>query len=375
MSLRTIFKFIQQTFAKWNASSAPRLAASIAYFTAFSLAPVLVFATAIAGAIFSEATVRYEVIRQVRETIGDTAGDLVSGMIQSATRPNEGIISSVLSLFALLLGAIGAFEQLQLALDTIWNVKPPPNTTARASILRLLRDKLLNFGMLIIIGFFLIVSLVISTVTTAVTSTLLVNVDGAGTLLQWLNLGVGSLIIAALFALIYRVMPHTKVYWHDALVGGAVTAVLFTLGRFALSLYLTRSTVTSAYGAAGSLVLILLWIYYSAQIVLLGAAFTFVYGAAREQRRLDALGKPKIRRPLSIKSPRAVGRFIREYIRLPRPNRKPAIRATEFAAPKKPRRPSSYLWGVGVFAAGVAASLFRTRERRAKHEITQKDES
>jgi membrane protein len=369
MGIGTLFGLLRQTFERWSNSGAPRLAASIAYYTAFSLAPLLVFAIAIAGVILSESTVRLEVIRQVRETIGDTAGDLVTGMIDSARRPNEGIISSVLSLVALLLGAIGAFEQLQLALNTIWGVRPPPAATLRAGIFRFLRDKLLNFSMLIVIGFLLLVSLVISTITTAVSTTILANVQGAGTLLQVLNLGVASLIIATLFALVYRVLPHTKVYWHDALVGGVVTAALFTLGRFALSIYLTRSTATSAYGAAGSLALILLWIYYSAQIVLLGAAFTYVYGAYREQRRLAALEKPNIRRPLAIKSPRAVGRLVRNYVRLPTPTRKPEIRAPQHTADKPVRNAgrrglSAYAWGVLVFFMGVAASLFRTREQR-----------
>lgn len=369
MNPRTIFALLKQTFDEWNADKAPRLAASIAYYVAFSLAPLLVFVIAIAGVILSEDTVRTQVIAEIRASIGSQAGELVEGMIESTTRPAEGIISSVLSLAALLFGAIGAFEQMQAALDTIWGVPAPEASSAKSGILRLIKDKLLSFGMLVIIGFLLLVSLVISTVTTAVSTYVLTGFVGAGALLQFLNLVIATLIIAVLFALIYKVLPHTKVPWRDALIGGVVTSVLFTIGRFALGLYLSRSTVTSIYGAAGSFVLILLWIYYSAQIVLFGAEFTQVYSNYRAKRLADATATPKEPRPLEVKSPRAVGRFVQDYIALPSPTRKPVIRAPQREIPKKQ---PSYLWGLTVFLAGVAASLFRTREANRQKEEEQK---
>lgn len=272
--LQTLFELLRETFNEFNRDRAPRLAAALAYYIAFSLAPLLVVVIALVGFVFNEDTARAEILAQIQRAAGPDAAELVSGLIESATAPGAGIFSTVLGIVTLLLGAIGAFNQITGALDTIWGVD---QVERPGGVLAFLRDNLLSFGMVLVIGFLLLVSLVISTVLAIFDGYMQGLFPGADVLLRGVSAIVTFGVTTLLFAMIYKFLPHVRIEWRDVLVGAAVTSLLFALGRFLLGLYLANSSLSSAYGAAGSFVLILLWIYYSAQIVMFGAEFTQVY--------------------------------------------------------------------------------------------------
>ena len=284
--LRILFSLLKQTFQEWNADHSPRLAAALAYYTAFALAPLLVIAIAIAGLLLGQQQVQERVLDLVGNTINADAATMVGGMIESAAQPREGLIATVIGVITLLFGAMGAFGQLQQALDVIWDVDERKQPSG---VLGFVRSNLLNFGMVIFIGFLLLVSLVISTILAGV-GQFLGQFIGAAFILQVLNLAISFGVVTLLFALVYKVLPHTDVRWRDVWVGAAFTTLLFLIGRFALSLYLANSGTASTYGAAGSFVVILLWIYYSAQILLFGAEFTQVFSSRYGTRSAAAMG-------------------------------------------------------------------------------------
>lgn len=271
---RTIFDLLKQTYREWQADRAPRLAAALAYYTVFSIAPLLIVVIAVAGLVFGEQAARGEIEQTLQETVGEDAAGLVDDLLENANRPREGLLSTLIGVGTLLLGALGAFEQFQNALNTIWRVQEGQE---KKGLWGTLRYKLLSFGMVLVVGFLLLVSLVVSAVVAAVSEYATGILPGTEMLIQLANVAISFGFITLLFALIFKVLPDTKIEWRDVWVGAAVTALLFTLGKFLLGLYLGRSSTASAYGAAGALVVILLWIYYSAQIVLFGAEFTQVF--------------------------------------------------------------------------------------------------
>ncbi|MBZ0291922.1 MAG: YihY/virulence factor BrkB family protein [Anaerolineae bacterium] len=272
--IKQSFELLKTTFTEWNEDHAPRMAAALAYYTAFSLAPLLVVVIAIVGFIYSDGTARSEIIRQVQSTMGADAADMVNSLIEQGFSPGEGIISTIIGLVTLVLGAMGVFGQLQGALNTIWEADEKPR---EGGILGLVRDKLLSFGMILVIGFLLLVSLVISTVLASVHTFLSGLLPSTQTIFQIVSFLISFGITTLLFGLIYKVLPDIEVSWRDVWVGAAFTSLLFSIGRYLLGWYLGNSSTASAYGAAGSFVIILLWIYYSAQILLFGAEFTQVY--------------------------------------------------------------------------------------------------
>ncbi|MBK8020766.1 MAG: YihY/virulence factor BrkB family protein [Chloroflexi bacterium] len=285
--LRNAFSLLRQSFEEWNQDQAPRLAAALAYYIAFSLAPLLILTIALVGFVLQEDVVRDRVLGLVTSAVGPSAGDFVSELMSSLRQPNASFISTALGIVALLLGALGAFEQLKNALNTVWGVPPEKQ---KLGIKGFFLNKLLSFGMVLIIGFLLLVSLILSTAMSAFEAFTLTLGPGAEFGLRVLNLVLSNGIVILLFAMMFRFLPDIRLTWNDVAVGAALTAVLFAIGKFALGLYLGSSGMTSAYGAAGSFVLILLWIYYSAQIVLFGAEFTHVYarrfGSLRETSKL-----------------------------------------------------------------------------------------
>lgn len=271
---RNNFALLKQTFLVWQLNDSPRLAAALAYYTTFSLAPLIVLLTVIAGFIFDQREVRDYILAQVTMEVGTDAAQLIGSVIDQISRPQASIISTILSVGALLLGAIGVFAQLQGSLNRIWGVsadKLPQGVKGWAF------TNLLSLGMVLAVGFLLLVSLVISTVLTSLGSQLNDLFPGAETSLSIINFLISFAVITLLFAVIYRLLPRTDIAWHDVWGGAVFTALLFTIGKTLLSLYLSRSGTASVYGAAGSLVVVLLWIYYAAQILLLGAAFTNAY--------------------------------------------------------------------------------------------------
>lgn len=277
MKISSFFSIFKQTVSEWQQDKVSRLAAALAYYTTFALAPILVIAIAVASFLFEQSTVQSRIIEQIQGLLGENAASLIEEMLTSRAQSDGGLVATVVSVGLLILGASGFFIQLQDALDTVWNVVPKKEKKTKSVILGLIRDRILSFGMVLAIGFLLLVSLVLTAGLAAVSDSFGAQLPGWDAGWQILNAMVSFGIITLLFALIYKVLPDVKIAWRDVWVGAIITSLLFTLGKYLIGLYLGNSGVASAYGAAGSFVVLLLWIYYSAQILLFGAEFTQVY--------------------------------------------------------------------------------------------------
>jgi membrane protein len=274
MKLKTVLRLLKETFAEWQKDRVPLLAASLAYYTVFSIAPLLIIAISIAGAFFGEEAVRGEIIGQIQGLIGKDSASTIQGMLQNTQKPNSGgTIATVFGVVTLLLGASGVFGQLQEALNIIWGVKPKPGR----NIATFIQSRFLSSAMVLVIGFLLLVSSVLSAMLVVVTHFIRNLWPGFQILGQSLDFLLSLFIVTLLFASIYKVLPDVKVPWRNLWVGAGVTALLFNFGKYLISLYLGNSGVASTYGAAGSIIIVLVWIFYSAQILLLGAEFTQVY--------------------------------------------------------------------------------------------------
>jgi membrane protein len=265
-----IGRLLKTTFDEWLEDKAPRLAAALAYYTIFAMTPVLVIAIGVAG-FFLEG-VEEHAVAQIQQVVGPHAAKAVRGML--AQRTGSGDFKAALLGFAtLLIGATGLFAQLQDALNTIWEVQPRPNQ----GILGTIRNRLFSFAMVLGIGFLLLVSLVGSAILTAFLDMLGGPAEDRAWIWRVFDVAVSLGAITGLFALIFRIIPDAEVEWRDVWVGAATSALLFTVGKQLISRYLATEAVASSYGAAGALVLLLIWIYYSAQILLFGAELTQVY--------------------------------------------------------------------------------------------------
>ncbi len=271
--LKTLLGFLKEAFDEWNEDKAPRLAAALAYYTAFSIAPLLIIVIAVAGLAFGRDAARGEIVRQVQGAVGQDSAQMIEDIIANAYQPNVGIFATIIGVVSLVLGAAGLFSQLQDALNTIWEVAPKPSK----GILYMLRERFISFTMVLGIGFLLLVSLVLSTVLTSAATYVQGFLPQTEFLAQLVNFAISFGAVTLLFAMIYKILPDVHIAWKDVWVGAAITALLFTVGKSILSLYLGSTSVASAYGAAGSFIVILLWIYYSAQILLFGAEITQVY--------------------------------------------------------------------------------------------------
>jgi membrane protein len=261
------------TFNDWIDDNVPRLGAALAYYTLFSLAPMLVVAIGVAGLVFGQEAARGEIFTQLQGLIGAEGAKLVESLLQSVSKPSHGILATVIGLVTFMVGATTAFVELQSSLNTVWEVQPKPGRGVKG----LLRDRVLSFGMLLGIGFLLLVSLVMSAGLSAFSTFMGDRLPGFYYLAQLLNLLLSLAVQTVLFAMMYKFLPDVKLAWRDVWVGAFATSVLFTLGKFLLGFYIGSSSVTSGYGAAGSVAVLLLWIYYSTQILLLGAEFTQVW--------------------------------------------------------------------------------------------------
>lgn len=260
--------------------NAPRLAAALAYYALLSLAPLIVLALAVAGFAFSEDAARGGIARELGGLVGNAGALAVENIVKNAKAPAAGILSTLVGIVVLLFGASGVFGELQSALNAIWEVEPKPGRGIRGVV----RDRLFSFAMVMGVAFLLLVSLIASAVLSAVGHFLSDSLPGGEVLWQGLNLVISLAIIASLFTFMFKMVPDAKVAWRDAWIGGAVTAVLFTLGKLGIGLYLGKSAVSSSYGAAGSLVLLVIWVYYSSSILLFGAEFTQVFASAYGSR-------------------------------------------------------------------------------------------
>jgi membrane protein len=269
--MRTAFDLLKQTVKEWSEDKVPRLGAALAYYTMFSLAPLLIIAIAIAGFAFGEEAARGEVTEQLGSLINDDAANMVEELILNARRPGAGVVATVVGVVTLLLGASGVIGQLKDSMNTIWEVAPKPGR----GILGLLKDRFLSLAMVLGIGFLLLASLLLSAALDAVSDYFFTDEASVG--LRILNFVVSFAVITLLFAVIYKVLPDVRIAWRDVWIGAIVTALLFNIGKYLIGVYLARSTTASVFGAAGSLILVLLWIYYSSQILFFGAEFTQVY--------------------------------------------------------------------------------------------------
>jgi membrane protein len=249
------------------------MGAALAYYTIFSLAPLLIIAVAIAGLAFGMQAAQGEIAGQIQGLVGRDGAKTVEAMIQSAHKPVHGVIGSMIGVFALFLGASGIFCEMQDALNSIWHVGPD----TKAGILSLIKARFLSFGMVLGIGFLLLVSLLLSALLAAVTKYLGSVLPIPAVLFESLDFLLSLLFTTVLFAMIFKLLPNTKIAWSDVWTGAALTSLLFTAGKFIIGFYIGKSVGASAYGAAGSLVVVVAWIYYSALILYFGAEFTRVY--------------------------------------------------------------------------------------------------
>ena len=257
----------------WWDDDAPRLGASLAYYTLFAIAPILLVATAIAGMAFGPEAVRGEIVGQLDQLIGRDGARAVQGLLEGANHRRTGILATVLGSVTFLIAATGAFLELQAALNTIWRVRPKASVNISVFVI----DRLRSFGLVIAIGFLLMVSLAVTAALAALGGWLARLSPSIPLLWQAVNVLVSVVVATVLFALLYRFLPDVRLHWRDVATGACVTAVLFTIGQQLIGLYLGQSSVASSYGAAGSVMILLLWVYYSCQILLLGAEFTRVY--------------------------------------------------------------------------------------------------
>jgi membrane protein len=282
MQIKPIFSLLKEAFQEWNDDDALDLGAALAYYTIFSIAPLLVVVIAIAGFAFGREAVQGQLVGQIEGLVGRQGAEAIQTMVANAGHHGSGVLATVIAVVTILFGATGVFGQLQKTLNKIWDVQPKPGLGVKG----LLKARALAFGMIVGVGFLLLVSLVVSAALTAVGTYFSGRFPGGAVLLRILSEVVSFAVITLLFAMLYRVLPDVEISWQDVWAGSAFTAVLFTLGKYLIGLYLGHSSVASVYGAAGSLVVVLLWIYYSSQILFFGAEFTQVY-ARRYGSRIE----------------------------------------------------------------------------------------
>ncbi len=276
--MKAIFSLFKESFQEWSNDKAPLFSAALAYYTIFSLAPMLTLAISIAGLVFGESVVQQELFTEMENNVGAEVTEAIRGFLENSSEPSGNIIAIVISITVSLFGASLVFTQMKEALNLIWNVPPEASSGIKGFALK----KLQGFLMVLVIGALLMLVIMLNTVLTTALS-FMKTMDGMQGIpdisFVWeiVNFAVFIGLMTILFAIIFKVLPDVYIRWSDVWVGAAVTALLFNLGKYLIVLYMTHSTVGSAYGAAGSLVVILVWIYYSAQIFFFGAEFTEVY--------------------------------------------------------------------------------------------------
>jgi membrane protein len=284
INAKTIWFLVRDTFDAWLNDKAPTLGAALAYYTIFALAPLLIIVIAVASLGFGQEAAQEQIIAQIESLVGDNGAKAVQAMLESAREPQSGMVASIIGVITLIVASTGVFAQLQDSLNTIWKVAAKPGRWMQG----MLQVRLLSFFMVVAVGFLLLVSLVLSAGLAALGNSFHYILPLPEFVLHALNFLVSFAVITLLFAMIYKVLPDAKIAWSDVWIGAAVTSLLFSVGKFLIGLYLGKSGVASAYGAAGSLVIILVWVYYSAQILLFGAEFTAVYATRFGSRIVPA---------------------------------------------------------------------------------------
>ena len=290
-----LWMLVKDTFVQWSEDNPFQLAAALAYYTLFSMAPLLLIAIAVAGLVFGREVSQNQIIGVIEDLVGVQSARAIQAIIESAgQRPDSGFFASAIGMIFLLLGAGGVVGQLQNSLNAIWRVVPK---TGRG-IMGFLQDRLVSYSMVLSVGFLLLVSLVISAVLTAVSGIVGGFLPISAATAHILDLVVSFVFITLLFAIIYKFVPDVQIAWRDVWIGAATTSLLFSVGKFLIGFYLGHSTVTSIYGAAGSLVTLLLWVYYSSLMFFFGAELTQVY-ATRYGSKVTSAKNAQNPRPAS----------------------------------------------------------------------------
>jgi membrane protein len=346
---REMGSLFKQAVQAWSDDYAPSMGAAISYYMLFSIAPLFLIVIAVAGWIFGDEAARGELTAALQGLMGEEGAKAVEEMIANASKPKEGMLGTMIGIAVLILGATTVFGELQSSLDRIWRA---PAREKMSGLWRLLRERLLSMGMVLGIAFLLMVSLVLDALLQS-----LGRMWGTGAweaVAQAVNTVVGFGLTTTVFALIYKLIPRSKIEWHDVWVGAAVTAVLFTVGKFLIGVYIGRSAVASSFGAAGSLAVVMIWVYYSAQIFLLGAEFTWVYahahGSRRGQKRPGAVEEEK---GITEEPPPPVSERIA-------PAPLPPLTASRDDLPVHRRKPL-LSFGLAAAAGAIAGVLFRAK--------------
>ncbi len=273
MKPRSLWKLLTETFSEWSQDNALRLSAALSYYALFSLAPLFLLIISVAGLVFGEDAARGKISEQIHALAGKQAADAIQSVVQSTGKKSASILATIIGLVILLFGASGVFGELKSALNIIWGVTLRPTRLWSS----LIRERFLSFSLVLCIGFLLLVSLVLTAVITIVSTYMSNRLPLPGFVWHTADLLVSFSVITVLFAMIFKILPNVDIGWNDVAIGALGTAFLFTVGKFLIGLYLGKSSVTSYYGAAGSAVIVLLWVYYSTCILFFGAEFTKVY--------------------------------------------------------------------------------------------------
>ena len=342
--------FFQKVFSEWNQDKVTRLAAALSYYTVFSLAPLLVILIAVAGLFLGADIAQQQIIAQMQALVGTEGAGLMNDLLTNARNINTNLIAALVGILTILLGATGVVGELKDALNTIWNVAPKPDRGLFATFF----ERVLSFGMILGIGFMLLVSLVVSASLAALNTAIRGYFQEWVILAQVIDLLISVGSITLLFALLFKFLPDVQVAWRDVWIGAFITAVLFTLGKYALGLYLGNSNIASPFGAAGALVILLVWIYYSAQIFFLGAEITQVYanefgsGVRPNENALPLSDAARVAQ--GTRTPEPIEKKPKEpvpqplYLELPR-------REVKISGPFKPLQLIGGALGIGVFGS------------------------
>jgi membrane protein len=343
ISPKEVWSLVKQSVNAWLEDRAPSMGAALAYYTAFSIAPLLIIAIAIAGLVFGRDAAQAAVVGQLQGLLGEAGGTAIAEMLKSTANLGSSILAIVVGVGALILTATTAFVELQDDLDRIWKAKP----RVGSGLINLIRSRLLSFGMVLAIGFLLTVSLVLNAAVAALGDSML---GEAELLLQAITFLGSFAVITALFATIYKVLPNVEIAWEDVWIGAAITALLFEIGKLLIGLYIGKSSVASSFGTAGPFVVLMLWIYYSTQIFLLGAEFTNAHAHRGDAQPLARADVPHSD-PTPVVGPHPVPEEPRAAQARPAP---PEV----FGSPHWARRL------LGVSAAGLLAGLALSRMAR-----------
>jgi membrane protein len=273
MTAREIWRMAVELFRRWRKHDPFQLAAALAYYTIFSLAPLLIIAIGIAGIVFSRESAQYQVFQTVQDLIGLDGAKAIQEIIRSTGNERSGFLAAIIGVIVLLIGAGGVVGQLQVSLNKVWEIEPNPT----AGWWDIVRSRFLSYALVLGIGFLLLVSLMVTAVLSAISRYVSGLVPALALLWPFIDMVISFGFVTVLFAIIYKVLPDVDVPWKDVWIGAAITSILFSAGKLAIGIYLGQSSISSSYGAAGSVVTILLWVYYSALIFFFGAEFTHYY--------------------------------------------------------------------------------------------------